>query len=461
MAASILIVDGSVTGRIVFKVKLLAARYRIGTATSLRDAQEMIAAQRPDMILLSISRDCPEMTEFLRALRRTPVARHIPVIAVGGFSGPEARLDLLQAGADDVLDKPVHEVLLLARIRSLLRMHNAESEIVLRDDTSRALGMADPGASFDAPARIAVIAADSVAGRGRAQLLAEAMPGGAFVLTPEEALGGADPPDRADLFIIDAGCMGGRDPTSGIFRLVPELRSRSGSRHAAQVVILPKGAEGIAAMVLDLGANDIVVHDVGMAELAYRVRGHLRRKHQQDRLRATLRDGLQAAITDPLTGLHNRRYALPHVQRMADEARRAGKPFAVMVLDIDHFKSINDTWGHTAGDKVLAEVARRLRDNVRAEDLVARIGGEEFLVAMPDTSVRLASHAAERLCNLIEEAPFVLPDSDDLLSVTLSIGVAMGDDNGPVEVSRIFDRADAALYAAKTAGRNTVSLSAA
>ena len=162
-----------------------------------------------------------------------------------------------------------------------------------------------------------------------------------------------------------------------------------------------RGDGDTAAMALDLGANDILAEGFPSGELAIQVRTQLRRKADAARLRASVRDGLKLAVTDPLTGLYNRRYAMSHLGRIAEQAARSGRSFTVMVADIDRFKAINDTWGHAAGDSVLVQVARILPDNLRAVDLVARIGGEEFLVVMPDTEEAEARLAAERLRRVV------------------------------------------------------------
>ena len=204
-------------------------------------------------------------------------------------------------------------------------------------------------------------------------------------------------------------------------------------------------------------------------ELALRIATLIRRKRMADDLRSTLRDGMRAAVTDPLTGLYNRRYALPHLARLADHAAQSGRRFAVMLADLDHFKGINDRFGHAAGDAVLVEVARRLRANLRAVDLIARIGGEEFLIALPDTNRTEARVAARRLCRIIGQDPFDLPGHTAPVPLTVSIGVAMGhrpvqlqdavDDPLRDTVQRLLDRADQALYGAKTCGRNQVTIS--
>ena len=181
--------------------------------------------------------------------------------------------------------------------------------------------------------------------------------------------------------------------------------------------------------------------------MALRIRRQLDRKAQADRLRATVEDGLKLAMTDPLTGLFNRRYALPHLSRIAARALAENRPFAVMVLDIDRFKLVNDQYGHAAGDTVLREVALRVKDNLRSVDLVARFGGEEFLVAMPDTDLTSARLAAERLRAVVENTPVTLPNGTGQVQVTLSIGVAIGGlpDVEKETVERLVDCADQAL----------------
>jgi len=212
-------------------------------------------------------------------------------------------------------------------------------------------------------------------------------------------------------------------------------------------------------MALDLGANDILTEGFLPAELAIRLRTQLRRKADGDRLRASVEDGLRLAVTDPLTGLYNRRYAVTHLGRIAENAAATGRPFAVMVADLDRFKSINDTWGHPAGDAVLVEIAHRLRDNLRAVDMVARIGGEEFLIAMPDTDDAAAELAADRLRRIAQSTPVTLRDGRTRVAATISIGVAVSAEDGTEPNADLIDRADRALLAAKAEGRNQVTLS--
>ena len=165
------------------------------------------------------------------------------------------------------------------------------------------------------------------------------------------------------------------------------------------------------------------------------------------------------SVLDPLTGLYNRRYANNHLESLINRHQPGGQGLAAMMLDLDRFKSINDNLGHGAGDEVLREFARRLRESVRGIDLVSRIGGEEFLVIMPDILAENAERAAQRVRGAVEEAGFMLKDVAAPLNVTVSIGLAF---HRPQETgSALIGRADAALYASKNQGRNMVTLATA
>jgi len=160
-----------------------------------------------------------------------------------------------------------------------------------------------------------------------------------------------------------------------------------------------------------------------------------------------------AALTDPLTGLPNRRSAMDQLEQAWSAASRSGFPLAVMVIDIDHFKHINDTHGHAAGDKVLREAAATLRASARREDSVCRIGGEEFLVICPNTDLKAAMQSAERLRTTLGAKRIAIGQAES--SITTSIGVAVREP-GTVDMDALVSAADQALYAAKEAGRNQV-----
>ncbi len=169
---------------------------------------------------------------------------------------------------------------------------------------------------------------------------------------------------------------------------------------------------------------------------------------------------LELAVTDQLTGLHNRRYMTGQLGALVNRAVRGGDPVSALMIDIDHFKKINDGFGHDVGDEVLREFAVRLASNVRAIDLPCRYGGEEFVVIMPDTRLEDAHRIAERIRLHVAGSPFRVGGEREPLSVTISIGVAATGGAGD-SAEALLKRADEAVYAAKAAGRNAVFVKAA
>jgi two-component system, cell cycle response regulator len=454
MAEKILIVDDMSVNRIMLKVKLKEACHDSIQAGDGESALRLAREEQPKLILLDMMLPDISGIDVCRRLRADPATSHIPVIIITASVDRTRRLEALKAGADDFLTKPLNEAILLARIRSLLRACETEDELRLRAATCGELGFAEPGSSFDMPDHLGLIGPDAVTAMSWRTMLAPHFPGKIDILTPAAALAQADGQRVPDVYMVAADL-----PTSGSgLRLVSDLRSRVRSRHSAICLVLSDAGGEVAAMALDLGATDLLPLPLDAEETALRLKLHVGRKRRTDQLRRQVRDGLRMAVADPLTGLYNRRYALAHLERIAQRARETGRRYAVMVLDLDRFKTINDSFGHAAGDRVLETVAHRLRDNLRPSDLVARIGGEEFLVALPDTTLGTARMAAERLCRTVESSPVMLPDGREV-QVTISVGLALGNDHPgetPEAARSVLERADAALFAAKTEGRNQV-----
>jgi len=461
MAGRILIVDDVATNRIVLKVKLTAACYEVLQASGGAEALTCARVDAPDLILLDQRMPDMDGMTVCKRLKNDPETARIPVIIIIARNDNASKIAALQAGADEYLTKPLDELTLLARVRSLLRARDTVEELELRDNTSRALGFAETASSFIPPATIAMIAATPVTSMAWKTGLGNASHDKVVVVPKEHALAHTTAETTPDVFVI-ACDLAKHD--EGL-RLMSELRSRPETRHSSILMVIPKGATTKSAAALDLGANDLMFEGFDPEEMVLRVKTQVKRKKQADRLRETMRDGLRMAVIDPLTNLYNRRYAMPHLARIAERAKTTRHPYAVMVLDIDRFKSVNDTYGHAAGDAVLREVAKRIKDNLRGVDMVARIGGEEFLVAMPDTHLDEARLAAERLCRVINGRPVELNTGKGNVQVSLSIGVAMGgvatggQQNDAQTVEQLIERADQALYLSKSDGRNQVTFS--
>jgi two-component system cell cycle response regulator len=443
MSGKILIVDDVATNRIVLKVKLAAAWYQPLLAADGATALHLARTERPDAILLNDHlADMPGI-DALQQLRADPQTRDMPVIFLSSAPEPDLLFRALQAGADDVIEKPYQDQMLLARLRNLLRSG--------QDRPALAPGLSEEPAPFDHPGITALVAPDPQTAGGWQQALAPYLPGPMPILTPAQALGETV---RADVFVLQVDCS---RPDGGL-QLLSELRSRPASRHASVCVIsTANGAEGVA-IAYDLGANQVIPADFHPPELALRLTKLLRRKQHADRIRASVADSMRAAVTDDLTGLWNRRHALAHMPGIVSRSHAAGLPYSVLVVDLDRFKSVNDRYGHAAGDQVLIKVARRLTANLREGDLLARMGGEEFLVGLPDTDADQARRIAERLCQTVNARPCLLPDGTTL-QVTVSIGLATGLPglHDRELLADVIERADQALLRAKTTGRNRVT----
>ncbi|MCB2135212.1 MAG: diguanylate cyclase [Rhodobacteraceae bacterium] len=456
MAGKILIVDDVATNRIVLKVKLAAAYYETIQATDGAEAIRLARELRPSMVLLDV--ELPDMSgiEVCKTLKSDSTTRDIPVVMITAFRDPARKMAALAAGAEEVFWKPLDELVLLARLRSLIRARETAEQLGLRDGTYRELGFSEPAARFEDQALIGLVAGQVEVALAWKRQLKPFLSDKILVIDRDAALSAGEGSRVPDVFVLAADLVGRGDG----LRLMSELRSRPATRYAAICVVLSEDAAETAAMALDLGANDLIEAHADPEEMALRIRTQTAHKRQADRLRASLEHGLRLAMVDPLTGLHNRRYALPHLARMAERARETGRQFAVMVLDLDRFKSINDTYGHAAGDAVLVEVARRLTSNLRGVDLIARIGGEEFLVALPDTTPEAAHATAERLRRMVGETPVPLPQRMGSTIVTLSIGMTVA--NSPAgdmrQVEELIGLADRALLGAKTQGRNLVTV---
>jgi two-component system cell cycle response regulator len=242
-------------------------------------------------------------------------------------------------------------------------------------------------------------------------------------------------------------------------RLCSQMRSLERTRSLPILIIADLDDRARILRGLDLGVNDYIVRPIDRNELIARVRSQLRRKRYADSLRSDLQAAIELAAVDPLTGLNNRRYLETHLASLLDHAAHKGRALTLMILDIDHFKSVNDTYGHDAGDEVLKHFAQRMRRVVRSADLICRLGGEEFVIVMPDTPLAIATRVAERVRAAIESQSFPIDFSGRTIPVTASIGIAeRGREANPDALLR---RADKALYESKSAGRNRVTAAAA
>ncbi|MGN6095289.1 MAG: PleD family two-component system response regulator [Bosea sp. (in: a-proteobacteria)] len=452
MSARVLVVDDVPANLKLLEAKLSAEYFDVLTATNGPDALAICERGEPDIVLLDVMMPGMNGFEVCRRLKNTPATAHIPVVIVTALDQPRDRLQGLDAGADDFLTKPLDDVALFARVRSLARLKSMTDELRNRAVASRRLGIADPLAAAAAETGLngrVLLVEDrpSVADRLQSALSAfhvvEVEPD-----AQQAMLRVAEDEFDSVLVSLDLQEQDG-------LRLCSQLRSLDRTRDVS--VLLMGEAENRARILrgLEIGAHDFLIRPIDRNELLARVRTQIRRKRFTDRLRDSLQSSMEMAVLDQLTGLHNRRFMDTRLVAMLDESALRARALSVLVLDVDHFKAVNDSWGHDAGDEVLKEFADRVRACTRGIDLVARMGGEEVVVVLPDTGPKAAYAVAERIREKVENTPFAIYANSRDITVTVSIGVASRK-AGDASSADIMKRADDALYRAKAGGRNRV-----
>lgn len=478
MTGRVLIVDDLAVNRIILKAKLGSACYAVQSVAGGVDALALARRSAPDVIVLDLALADMDGVDLCRALAADPATAHIPLLVVTGAVTQARRLAALAAGARDVMVRPLDENTFLARIRNLLRDAESEADLGRQETLCREHGFAEAQSGFETRARVAILGGAPRLALGLRREIAPHCPDIDFeTLGPAGALNSAAGAPVPDLFLIMPGSEGGAGVYAGHgaagvpgadgdgLRVLLDLTARRATRHSAFVVVLPANAVAQAAMALDLGAHDILWLPVDPAEAALRIRAQLARKRRADARRRAVETGLSLAAIDPLTGLLNRRSMTPQLLRLTANSRSSGRSFALMLLDLDRFKAINDTHGHGVGDQVLRIVAERLRRAVRPGDILARHGGEEFLLALPDVTLAEARARAEALCRVIGETVFEVPGGS--VQVTASVGMTLcggaavdlpgrGEAAGRAWLEGAIEAADRALLRAKSDGRNQV-----
>ena len=457
MTARVLIVDDMLANLKLLEARLVAEYFEVRTASNGAEALELCDRDLPDVILLDVMMPGMDGFEVCRRLKADVRTQHIPVVMVTALDHPSDLLKGLEAGADDFLTKPVDDLALITRVKNLARLKLLTDEMLMRASTEEQMGFAAAmgGEVVEAgrSGRILLVE-DREAAAARMIDALKADNDVVHLMDPAEALLVA-PDGNYDLLIVSLNLQN----ADGL-RLCSQLRSLDRTRHLPIMIVVEPGEEDRLHRGLDMGVNDYIVRPVSTSELLARVRTQVKRKRYTDFLRSRLEQTVEMAVLDPLTALHNRRYLSNHLDTLFEESADRGRALSVLLIDVDHFKSINDTHGHDAGDDVLRELALRLRRNIRGIDLACRLGGEEFVVVMPDTSLDSAYLVGERLRQCIAAAPFIVGAHDRPVNVTASMGVAALEYETDTP-DLIMKRADQALYCAKRDGRNRVVADAA
>ncbi len=452
MTARVLVVDD-----VLANVKLLEARLSaeyFDVITAISGAQALAICERAECDLVLLDAMMPELDGFetCRRLKTNPATHHIPVIMVTALDQPSDRVRGLEAGADDFLTKPIPDLALIARVRSLSRLKMVTDELRMRALTSREIGIQSPereAVADNGRGGRVLIVDDRASSRERVASVLAAEHNVEVEVDANEALFRAAD-GNYDLLIVSLALE-----NLDALRLCSQLRSLDRTRNIPILAITEPDNNARMVRGLEIGVNDYLVRPIDKNELLARARSQLRKRRYTERLRDNVQMSIEMAITDALTGLFNRRYLESHLASLIEQAISRGKPLSALVVDIDYFKSVNDTHGHHAGDDVLREFALRIKRSIRGIDLACRYGGEEFVIVMPETDLAVAAMVAERLRRRIAADAFAIEQGARSIPVTISVGIAAlraKDDSA----AALLKRADDALYRAKRDGRNRV-----
>lgn len=464
MPGKILIADPVATNRIVLKVRLSAGHFEVTQASDAAETLRRTREESPDLVLLTGGLAGESLATLVDALRALPGQADLPIAALVSDRLPEAERRALATRVDALIIRPTSDAMLMARLRSLLSQRNCLRDLSLQAGDG-APGFAEPAAPpLHHPGHVAILAPQGAPGqmllRGLARHLRHTLRL-VDAAAPFPALNTGPRPDVVLLYLPDMGDRAARE-------LFAELRTARATRHAAALALLDSGAEETALHLLEARIEDVLMGRTDARELAARCDRLLSQSQTLDQLRRQTRDGIRASVTDPLTGLYNRRFALPFLERVCKGQEGAGRGtmetgFAVMLADLDFFKNINDKFGHSGGDQVLRHVADHFRRCLRDCDMVARIGGEEFLLVCPGVTADEARQTADRICRQIADTAIPLTGLPQPVHITVSIGLVMGragrGELSPTggQAEKLLAQADAALYASKSHGRNTVT----
>lgn len=450
MTATILVVDDLEQNVKLLEAKLLSEYYTVITASNGIKALQALEENKIDLVLLDVM--MPEMDGFeaCKKIKSNPETTHIPVVMVTALSDIADRVKGLESGADEFLTKPINDVALFARVKSLSRMKTVIDELKLRNKTSAELGgnVIEPKSTFT-DCKILILDDDVIQAKNLKS----------YLTNITEQIYGLASPDEIDSYasfspdLVIISCqMDIDDP----LRIGVTLRSKPNFKNASLMLLAEEENMPMVIKGMEIGINDYFIYPVDKSELQARVKTQLRKKQYQDDLRTELEESVDLSTKDGLTGLFNRRYFDIHIKQMVQKSIETNQKMCMMMFDMDHFKEVNDIYGHPAGDAVLKTLSCTLKSSFRVTDLISRYGGEEFVVLLNNVDLDTGSKIAEKVRAKIEQTDFFIPDQEEPLKKTTSIGIA--EYNKDETIEDFISRADKALYQAKETGRNKVAI---
>nr|WP_281496096.1 diguanylate cyclase [Marivita sp. S6314] len=436
-----MIVDALSNRRIHLRAQLDTSSYVVNLADSLLDGLTQIKEDPPDVVILAHDLPGLKLPRVCKLLRSNPRTQLTTVVVAVSKENHSERVSALTAGAHDLIEFGADRADLRARMRSIMRDRFGSDMPPPIKDAFAAQGFSEPKVAFDDMINVTLVSP----GQSAVATQLRQVPG-LSLRTSSDPEARRAPEPETDIFILfeDRNADDARDTLLA-------LRSHPCSRHSTILFVSDHDAHGPSP--LDLGADDHVVGTVTAPEIALRLKRLAARKREADMRRKTVSELDGLVHTDALTKVNNRRFADSYFKTTDRNASLHRKSLAVLLLDVDTFKTFNDTHGHLVGDTILAHIADVLSKHIRKGDMLARFGGDEFVVALPNVKQPQARRIAERLRKAVAETPLGLPHGPHLRP-TISIGLAQADPIDQKSSGDLIKAADTALYRAKRLGRN-------
>ena len=419
------------------------------------EAIERVKRDSPDLILLDVMMPNISGFEITRLLKRETSTSLIPIILVTALDGQEDKIEGLKAGAEEFISKPVNREELILRVTSLIRFKNRYDNLQMKDRSESLYAgacAAENSAQKDGRKEgckpVILINEENEMDR---KTIEAHLKDESYLLRVAES--GEDTlkiakRERVDVILLDI-----LSPAAKGLQLCREIKSDEALKDIQILAMTHLGDLESRIKVYELGADDFLVKPINTQELSVRIRALLKKKGYIDHLKVGYERALRSAITDKLTGIYNYGYFEQRLKEGIKRTRRLDTPLSLLMIDVDDFKNINDTFGHLKGDEILKTVGALIRDSVREIDLAARYGGEEFSVILADTAADEAVKIAERIRKTIFEKASASLKRNSEMKISVSIGVASSPTDA-FTMEGLIERADKALYIAKRSGKN-------
>jgi two-component system cell cycle response regulator len=455
MPGRVLVFDPIFTNRIMLKAQLSIDFLDVTLAADAAELQKNVRLGKPDVILVSYQADRTAAFETTRWLKSNEKTAYSPIVFLHNSKEDDIWDQSHDLMVEDVLHYRAEKWLMTTGLGLLIRAKERIDGLLAQHKTISDMGFAEQSLCFH-PALYRAIRID-VSGAA-ATFDAASIARLTDILKqdfPNIRLLNSAPDDdtqiMADLHIIDPKTLG----IDAAFAKMIELRRTEGPHPPSTMFVRTEHTKMAVARALEFSASDVIQPHSSPFEMANRMRRILWHHDMAHHAEQAVSKHLQSALRDPLTGLYNRRYAHQQLSRLISDPSLPKTSVTAMVIDLDRFKTINDTFGHLTGDSVIRQAAQRLKNNLRPADLVARLGGEEFLVVMKNTSIARVRQIAERLRSEIASKSF-MTECGRAIHVSASIGVSATRTTW-ASSDHVIDCVDIALYRAKDAGRDRVT----